>query len=132
MPTKIQINNSSGKGLGMFCTKPILSGEIIEECHVLKVPFKDSKGREVLPNYRFKWPMKNPVEFVIPVGYGCCYNHSKENNAYWREHPKHKAFQFYAVKDIEPGEEILIYYGNDEYWVRQHKNIKQQEPNFVK
>ena len=48
---------------------------------------------------------------VIPLGYGCIYNHSDNNNARWTNHPKCKAFQFVAIKDIEAGEEICTNYG---------------------
>ena len=68
-------------------------------------------------DYRFNYPTQGEIEeLVIPFGYGCIYNHSNDNNAIWKDHPYYKAFQFIAVKDIEPGEEICTYYGGDSYW----------------
>ena len=49
---------------------------------------------------------------VIPLGYGCVYNHSHNNNAKWINHPKCKAFQFMAIRNIEIGEEICTNYGD--------------------
>ena len=119
VPTKIEIKESPGKGLGVFAIESIIKGEIIEECHLITLPFFDARGRKVLPDYRFNWPMKDPIKFILPLGYGGCYNHNDNNNTYWRKHPEYEAFQFYAVKDINPGEELLIYYGNKDYWDQQ-------------
>ncbi len=116
VPTKIEIKESPGKGLGVFAIKDIVKGEIIEECHILTLPHLNGKGYPVLPNYRFYWPMINPIKFVLPLGYGGIYNHNDINNAYWREHPRYEAFQFYATKPIFLGQEICIYYGGEDYW----------------
>ena len=60
---------------------------------------------------------------VIPLGYGCIYNHCNNNNAKWVNHPNCWAFQFIATKDIESGEEICTNYG-DEYVVSPHNPMK--------
>ena len=115
--TKIEIKSSPGKGLGVFATEEIIQGEIIEECHLVSLPIKANQPSDLLTDYRFLWPaLGDHIEHVIPLGYGCIYNHSDSNNAKWVDHPRYKAFQFIAVKDIEPGEEICTYYGNDQYW----------------
>lgn len=124
VPTKIEIKESPGKGLGVFAIDFISKNEIIEECHLLTLPFLNGKGQPVLPDYRFNWPKKEAVEYVLPLGYGGCYNHSDDYNTDWREHSKYKAFQFYAIKDIQQGEELLVYYGGENYWSNQTKKVK--------
>lgn len=119
VPTKIEIKVSEGKGMGVFATQKILKEEIIETCYLLTIP----KEGDLLTDYRFLYPKKTLSEYVIPLGYGCIYNHSDTPNADWIDHPEYKAFNFFALKDIEIGEEICTYYGGEDYW-NHRKNIK--------
>lgn len=112
VPTKIEIKISEGKGMGVFATQKILKGEIIETCYLLRIP----KEGDLLTDYRFLYPKRTLSEYVIPLGYGCIYNHSNSPNADWIDHPEYKAFNFFALKDIEIGEEICVYYGGEDYW----------------
>jgi len=115
-PIKCEVKESPGKGMGVFATEFIAEGELIEECHLitLHIPYCFTN---ILEDYRFNYPQgDSPIEQVLPLGYGCIYNHSNENNACWQDHPEYKAFQYIAVKDIHPGEEICTYYGNDEFY----------------
>lgn len=118
-PAKVRVYESVGKGLGVFATENIPKGEIIETCHL--IPLTISQTSDILKDYRFNYPKHLGQEYVIPLGFGCIYNHSDNPNADWFDHPEWKAFNFVALKDIEPGEEICTYYGGEEYWsVRQH------------
>lgn len=110
VPTKIKIDHSEGKGLGVFATEKILKGEIIEECHYVVIP----SGGDILVDYRFLLPATN--EYIIPLGYGCIYNHADASNASWKFPTDHKAVAFFAKRDIEVGEEICTYYGGKPYW----------------
>lgn len=115
--TKVEVKDSPGKGLGVFATNYILAGEVIEECHLVTLPIPNGEPSDMLIDYRFNWPQDSETqEQVIPFGNGCIYNHNDNNNAIWRDHPRYKAFQFVAIKDIHPGEEICTYYGGDDYW----------------
>lgn len=117
LATKVEVKTSPGKGLGVFATEVILEGEIIEECYLITLPIKPNEPSSLLNDYRFEWPVGDEMkEHVIPLGYGCIYNHNDNNNAEWRNHPRYKMFQFVAIKEIQPGEEICTYYGGDEYW----------------
>ena len=124
--SKITVKESPGKGLGCFATKKIFEGEIIEECHLLTLPIVPGEPSSLFNDYRFNYPQFGDLEeLVLPLGYGCIYNHNDNNNAKWQDHPYYKAFQFVAVRDIEPGEEICTYYGNNAYWEdgRSHVDI---------
>jgi SET domain-containing protein len=122
--TKIEIKESVGKGYGVFAIDVIEAGEIIEECHLLTLPITKGESSTLLQDYRFCWPVSPDwQEHVIPFGYGCIYNHSDDNNAYWQDHPDTKAFQFVAKRRILPGEEICTYYGDASYWADGRDNI---------
>jgi len=111
-PLKCEIKESLGKGLGVFATDFIQKGELIEECYLITLPLPP-EHQNILEDYRFNYPQgKNPTEQVLPLGYGCIYNHSNDNNAFWQNHPKYKAFQFFAKNHIFSGEEICTFYGN--------------------
>jgi SET domain-containing protein len=121
---KVEIKIAEGKGYGVFATQFIAAGEIIEECHLLTLPIQKGESSSLLIDYRFCWPCGiDWQEHVIPLGYGCIYNHSDNNNAFWQDHPNAKAFQYIANRTILPGEEICTYYGDSNYWSDGRDNI---------
>lgn len=124
--TKISVETSPGKGLGCFAIEDIYEGEVIEECHLLEIPGTSIRhDNSLFVDYRFNSPTQGGpgAKQVLPLGNGCIYNHSDNNNAAWRNHPRYRAFQFYAIKDIKVGEEVCTYYGGDKYW-EQRPHIK--------
>jgi|TARA_R100001530_G_scaffold99057_1_gene68849 hypothetical protein len=124
-PTKIEIKPSKGKGLGVFATENIALHEIIEQVGVLPIPSVDQNGQQILHDYRFAFPMgKKAKEQVVGLGYACFYNHGDPPNAMWTNDPRQRGFLFYALRNIEAGEEILVFYGGKEYWEkRKHINL---------
>jgi hypothetical protein len=119
-PTKCKVKNTLHKGYGVFATQPIYRGEIIEECHLLFVPKEISvQHPDLFFDYVFNYPANDDksTQHCLPLGFGCIYNHSDNNNAIWRGCPRgRKIFQFIAIKDIQAGEEICTRYGNEIYW----------------
>lgn len=119
LPEKIYIAPSTIHGYGVFAKTRILKGEIIEECPVIKMELdENSNCWHVLESYRFNWPcgVGKDVQYqAMPAGYGAIYNHSNNSNAAWKSSLPRNTFLYYATRDIEAGEEILVYYG-DGYW----------------
>jgi SET domain-containing protein len=76
IPTKIEIKESPNKGLGVFAKEKIFKGEIIETTPLIKlnVPYNS----DVLDDYRFNYPKNSTQKFVVVLGYGSIYNHSKD------------------------------------------------------
>jgi SET domain-containing protein len=46
------------------------------------------------------------------MGYGSYYNHSEIPSVNWITDENNKTFKFFALRDIEIGEELFINYGN--------------------
>jgi hypothetical protein len=117
IPNKIEVKSSPIHGFGVFAIEKILKDEIIETCY--SIFFKTDLGSndDILLKYRFSYPCGvSPIKYAIPLGYGCIYNHSDDNNATWTCDSDNGMYYFIAVKDIEPGEEICTSYGKKEYW----------------
>lgn len=127
-PTKIFIDNSNIHGLGVFANEKIYEGEVIEECPILDLGIPYGEVSPVLIDYRFNWPQGITLweKQVVAWGYGSLYNHSNTPNAFWRSNVERKTFEFVSSRDINPNEEILVYYGGENYWSdgRSHTDVK--------
>jgi hypothetical protein len=127
--SNIEIKFVIGKGYGVFATEAIKVNTIIEECRLISL-YRKSNAQiydRILPNYIFGYPKGSTWEnAVLPMGYGCIYNHNIEPNTAWRDHPcRHiAAFQFFTIKDVAAGEELCTYYGDSIYWNKAQSNIK--------
>jgi SET domain-containing protein len=116
-PTKIYLDKSPIHGIGVFASEKIKIWEVIEICPIVDINLKDSDPSRILIDYRFNWPQGgNPEKQVVSGGYGMFYNHSEKASAAWRSNKENNTFEFYALREIEKGEEILVYYGSEEYW----------------
>ena len=115
-PNKIRISNSPIHGLGVFATEIIYEGEIIEICPVIDMCL-NGESSHILIDYRFNWPQGGECKTqVVPAGYGMIYNHNNNANALWKSNEENKTFEFFAIKQINPNEEIFTYYGDVNYW----------------
>ncbi|WP_164010092.1 SET domain-containing protein-lysine N-methyltransferase [Pyxidicoccus trucidator] len=107
-------------GYGVFTDEFIRAGDLIEECHYLKVPHKLARI-PALDDYVFqiKWSEKEePREgdwVALVMGYGMIYNHAQEPNAAYYRAVDRDLFSFYALRAIHPGEQICISYGEN-WW----------------
>ena len=108
----IVIRNTEKYGRGVFALHDMKEdGEFIEEAPVIVIPKKEWKEMKysVLMNYIFWWGKDK----AIALGYGSLYNHSFNPNAYYITNIENHSIDFYAGKDIQKGEEILINYNGD-------------------
>ena len=125
-PTKIYVSHSPIHGLGVFASEIIKEGEIIEECPYLDLGIPKGQPSSILGDYRFNWPQGNEWELqVLGLGWGSLYNHSDNPNAAWRSNFINNTFEFFATRDIQPQEEVLVWYGGVDYWNdgRTHTNV---------
>lgn len=106
---RIEIGNGR-LGRGVFATHAFGAGETIEVCPTLELADSDISG--TLGDYLLKSAYDEDV-VILMFGYGMLYNHAQEPNAEYREHAD--GIAFVALREIEPGEEITISYG-EEWW----------------
>lgn len=111
-PEKIKVKYSAGKGRGIFATKAIRKGEIIEAAPALLVPKKSRKTfeRTFLQHYMFQ--TDDGQDYVLGMGYVAIANHSDQPNAEF-DVTKDKV-TLRATKAIAVGQEITLDYGWDE------------------
>ena len=127
----IYIGKSDKEGYGVFAKNKIKMNDIIQEC-----PFIP------LPSAQYKFPVSNIVfildraenidEFPelknknsLVLGVGSMFNTSldvKNRNCEWVVRPEMRCLEYFATKNIEAGEEILVYYGTG--WIESRNMIK--------
>lgn len=106
---KIYVSDSPVHGRGVFASEKIKAGERLEECHFILVP-NNLDYPQSLGDHFFSWP-KGESGLAICLGYGSIFNHSDlEFNAEWETDTLKNRFIFFALRDIEPGEEIFTNY----------------------
>lgn len=102
-----------GINRGVFAGRRFKEGEVVERCPVIPITEDDFKRLEgtALDCYPFSFHGNGTC---IVLGYGSLYNHSYSPNVYWYDDALEKVF--YALRDIEEGEELLYDYngGNND------------------
>jgi SET domain-containing protein len=108
----IEVKQIKGKGRGVFARRLIHDGEVIERVPVLVLPVGETRtasGPTRMSGYCFEWGRGT---VAVALGYGSLYNHSYQPNArYDDESGQAKVFR--AIRDIAPGEEIVVNYNGE-------------------
>jgi len=112
------IGKSNLSGYGVFASKDIDVGEIIEECPAVLLDTTFQKNQDwVLQRYGMTWDCNcevcrvNGKTIAIFGGNGLFYNHSEKPNAYIVQDYHLKLYRFYALSPIKKDDEITWYYG---------------------
>jgi len=101
-------------GRGVFASRNIIKGEIIERCPIIKIPKYDSFGlnESNLISYFFYYG-KDKERLAIALGFGSIYNHSYLPNAKFSIKQNDNVIDFVALKNIKKDDEITVnYYGS--------------------
>jgi SET domain-containing protein len=108
----LYIKDIPGKGRAVYCSERIRPGEVFEVCPVIVVhpPFAKLLDNMPLQNYYFLW---DDDAKAIALGYGSIYNHSFDANAQYQHDVEDLTITFFAIRSIEPHEEICINYNGD-------------------
>ena len=108
---ELEIREVPTRGRGVFCTTKIQAGSLIEECPVILVPAEETESltKTNLANYYFAWGGTGD-DAAIALGYGSLYNHARDPNAMYVKKYDERLIAFFAIKDINPNEEITVNY----------------------
>lgn len=110
--TLICVKRVAGKGRGVFASRPIRRGTLIEKVPLLLVPIADIVGGLENPDLMRFFFLRDRKHLAVCLGYGSLYNHSYRPNARYAEGPG-ATMLFTAARDIASGEEICINYNGD-------------------
>jgi hypothetical protein len=95
-----------GAGRGVFATRPIARGEVVETCPMLVVDDEQGDALSIgAEGYVFGW---GDGATALALGYGSLYNHSFTPNATTLERSDELVIT--ALRDIAAGDEIFINY----------------------
>lgn len=111
----IDSSKTVGAGRGVFAAERILKDSLIEECPVVALEDPQDRNRlrkTGLVNYYFLWGDKRD-HAAICLGWGSVYNHSFAPNARYEKVMEDGRMDFYALRDIEVGEEIVVNYNGE-------------------
>jgi SET domain-containing protein len=112
-PLKIYVKDSPLHNLGVFSSQKIEKGEVIDVCPFLSFPQSSNERIPVFSNYTFCYPRsENWTTHALVMGYGSYYNHSETPSVDWNTNEDDRTFIFFALRDINEGEELFINYGN--------------------
>lgn len=106
----IMIVNTKQKGRCVFAEKPYKKDDVVEVCHYITIPQSqiETLKTTVINDYWF-WMNWDQGDALIILWHGSLYNHSKDPNMI--PAMEQGTFWFVAIKDIEPGDELVFDYG---------------------
>ncbi len=104
----LYVKTTNKKGRGVFASRAIKSGSVIEECELIFFPRKELPylKKTLIDCYYYCW--KGAA--VLPLGFGSLYNHSYHPNAEWKDEYSKRTMVLTALRPIKKGEEITVNY----------------------
>ncbi|HPE96412.1 MAG: SET domain-containing protein [Chitinophagales bacterium] len=135
LPGYLFVARTKDKGRGVFTSRAISKGEVIEVCPMIVFSRKDRLyiDSTFLYEYYFEWG-KNQKKGALALGFGSVYNHSYQPNARYEPDFDLNIMEFIAIRDIVAGEEITTNYNYDPeddspvWWEKSQGKKKKQHP----
>jgi len=111
-PPMIRYENTRDAGRGVFATRAIDPGVVIERVPVIVIPESERRhiDETILDSYAFDWRGR---ALAIVLGLGSIYNHSLAPNAMYVRRYESLEMEFISLAPIAAGEEVLINYNGD-------------------
>ena len=106
------VRQSDTHGLGVFATAAIEADTVVEHAPVLDTMVRMTRRRPYpdMHRYSYTWPAHPYVQFMA-AGFATMYNDGHRCcNVRWELDMDCRRLSFYAIRDIEPGEELTIDY----------------------
>lgn len=110
----LYIDESSGKGKGVFTKKTIPADTIVEISPVIVMSAEERKllDQTLLHDYIFEWG-PDSAQCCMALGYIAVYNHSYQSNCEYEMDFAAKMIRIKTVRKVEAGEELFINYNGD-------------------
>lgn len=114
-------------GMGVFSDAFIPADTVLEEAHWIKYK-RDDCNSPMINDYVYEVsdpPNASQEECgynALVLGFGSIYNHSFENNAHYLFDEEKNVFVYQSIKDIQPGDQICISYGEKWWETRNEKS----------
>jgi SET domain-containing protein len=107
----LTIASSPKRGRGVFTTKNLKKGTVLETSPVVVLTEKERKTIEktLLYHYVFEWG-NDKKKAALALGYVSLYNHSYDANCEYEMDYGKKVMTIRTVRDIKKGEELFINY----------------------
>jgi SET domain-containing protein len=114
---RLFVAKTPDRGKGVFTLDAIESGAVVEVAHV--IVFTEAEWKSMAStnayNYVYEWP-EHARGAALACGYGSHFNHSADaHNLTHTNNYVEEFISYFALRDIAPGEELLIDYGC-EWW----------------
>ena len=105
---------SKNRGRGVFTTKSIPAGTVIEISPVIELSEKERKQIEgtKLYHYIFEWG-KSKRKAAMALGYVSMYNHSFDPNCEYEMDYENGTMTIRTIKGVKKGDELYFSYNGD-------------------
>jgi uncharacterized protein len=110
----LYIDNSEGKGRGVFTHEAIDTGDVIEIAPVIVMGAQDRMHLDatLLHDYIFEWG-EDRTQCAMALGWIPIYNHSATANCEYFMDFEEQAMFLKTVRQVQEGEELTINYNGD-------------------
>lgn len=111
-PIGLAVQESPGRGRGVFAMRAFCRGEVLERAPVIVVLRADLRPLRgsLLDDYWFWWDEEHSA---CPLGWAALYNHRCPANVTFRLDHAARTIVFEAAADIGVGDEVTINYHGD-------------------
>jgi SET domain-containing protein len=108
----IHIEETSGKGRGVFANEAIPDGTVVETAPVIVMSADDRKllDHTLLHDYIFEWQPEGQHLCCMALGWVPIFNHSYTSNCEYFMDYDTQSMYIETVRNIEAGEELTINY----------------------
>lgn len=111
MTSPLEVLTTKQYGRGLYATRRIRKGEVVERSPVLVVDHPGQLNSTSMNVYMFEWRRGNSA---LALGLGSLFNHSeKRSNVTYNPVYQDLQILFVATRDIRKGEQLMINYGYD-------------------
>lgn len=110
----LSIQDSPNRGRGVFTSKNIAAGTVIEVSPVIALSVKERKQIEdtKLYHYIFEWG-KSKRQACMALGYISMYNHSFEPNCEYEQDYELNVMTIRTIRNVKKGEELSFSYNGN-------------------